>query len=129
MGLFWKGKKTISYSRRSTVHIKFQLSVSASPARRKHSHGEVDSPAHRKRSHGESDGPVGHKHSHGEIEDDVRSDSIHSNNNATSLEQECSNPEYKLFAMSVSYQGRVVQSIVSLTSSLRGQLVKCFMAL
>ena len=28
-----------------------------------------------------------------------------------------------------SYQGPVVQSIVSLTSSLRGQLVKCFMTL
>ena len=27
------------------------------------------------------------------------------------------------------YQGPVVQSIVSLTSSLRGQLVKCFMTL
>ena len=27
------------------------------------------------------------------------------------------------------YQGPVVQSIVSLTSSLRGQLVKCFAAL
>ena len=29
----------------------------------------------------------------------------------------------------IHYQGPVVQSIVSLTSSLRGQLVKCFMTL
>ena len=29
----------------------------------------------------------------------------------------------------VKFQGPVVQSIVSLTSSLRGQLVKCFMTL
>ena len=31
--------------------------------------------------------------------------------------------------VSISKQGPVVQSIVSLTSSLRGQLVKCFMTL
>ena len=35
-----------------------------------------------------------------------------------------------LFEISrVVYQGPVVQSIVSLTSSLRGQLVKCFTTL
>ena len=31
--------------------------------------------------------------------------------------------------MEIKYQGPVVQSIVSLTSSLRGQLVKCFTTL
>ena len=33
------------------------------------------------------------------------------------------------FLIKVTHQGPVVQSIVSLTSSLRGQLVKCFMTL
>ena len=35
----------------------------------------------------------------------------------------------KMFVLNTVHQGPVVQSIVSLTSSLRGQLVKCFRTL
>ena len=38
-------------------------------------------------------------------------------------------PNAELLYYSAIYQGPVVQSIVSLTSSLRGQLVKCFTTL
>ena len=113
-----------------TNHLSlFCFQVSGSPARRKRSHGETDTPVRRKLSSGEDGCPVHRKNSleespspaqPGSLEDpdllvkrnisyreaieSTQSSNIyvHSNNNGTQYEHNCSNLDYNLFAMSVS---------------------------